>query len=357
MRTSFAGRASFATLVVLAACESSDPQPDQPDAATTGDATAVDAPAARCGDGVADAPEQCDGTALHGATCASRGFDVGALACKADCTFDETACKDLAWVTVPPVGTAVPTTFTMGSPANELCRFSVSEDQHAVTLTRRFEMAKYEVTQAEFLAVMGYAPSHFSGCPTCPVENLTWHEAVAYANALSSSHGLAPCYACAGSGPGVTCTVATQYAGKQIYACPGYRLPTGAEFELATRAGTTTAFYSGPITSCQSMAHLDATAWYNAPTAGTPHPVGGKLPNPWGLHDIAGNVFEWCHDWWTTGVSDEIDPAGPDSGTTRVLRGGAFGTAADYLRSARRYGFDPAMRQLNFGVRPVRSLP
>ncbi len=302
------------------------------------------------------APEQCDGTALGGATCGSRGFDFGALACRTDCTFDETDCKRLAWVTVPPIGIAVPTTFTMGSPDNEPCRFAVSEDEHEVTLTRRFEMATYEVTQSEFLAVMGYAPSHFGGCDTCPVENLTWHEAVAYANALSSAHALAACYTCTGSGPSVSCAIASAYAGKQIYACPGYRLPTGAEFELATRAGTTTAFYSGPITSCQSMAHLDATAWYNAPTTST-HPVGGKLPNPWGLYDIAGNVFEWCHDWWTTGVVDEIDPAGPETGTVRVLRGGAYGTAADYLRSARRYGFDPALRQLNFGVRPVRSLP
>lgn len=343
-------------VVLLAACDSSGGQQDQPDAAVTGDATAPDAAAPRCGDGVVNALEQCDGTALGGATCGSRGFDVGALACKSDCTFDESACKDVAWITVPPVATSVPVTFTMGSPANELCRFSVSEDEHVVTLTHRFEMAKYEATQAEFLAALGYAPSHFGGCPTCPVENLTWHEAAAYANALSTSHALAPCYVCTGSGPNVACTIAAAYAGKQIYACPGYRLPTGAEFELATRAGTTTAFYSGPITSCQSMAHLDATAWYNAPTGGT-HPVGGKLPNPWGLYDIAGNVFEWCHDWWTNGVANETDPAGPETGMYRVLRGGAYGTAADYSRSARRYGFEPQLRQLNFGVRPVRSLP
>ncbi len=309
-----------------------------------------------CGDGVVGATEQCDGAALADASCGSRGFDFGSLACNADCTYDESACKNLSWVTVPPVGTTMPTTFTMGSPANEMCRVTVSEDEHAVTLTRRFEMSKYEVTQAEFAALLGYNPSNYTGCPTCPVENLTWHEAVAYVNALSSASGLAQCYTCSGSGPSVTCSIAAAYPGKQIYACPGYRLPTGAEFELATRAGTTTAFYSGPITSCQSMAHLDATAWYNAPTAGT-HPIGGKLPNGWGLHDIAGNVFEWCHDWWTSGVAAETDPAGPDTGTSRVLRGGAFGTAADYLRSARRYGFEPHLRQLNFGVRPVRSIP
>lgn len=343
--------ARLAACLFVVGCGGSLAQPD-----ASGDADRADTLAARCGDGVIQALEQCDGTALASATCGSRGFDVGTLACNSDCTFDESDCKTLAWIAVPPIGTALPHTFMMGSPANELCRFSVSEDQHAVTLTRRFEMAKYEATQAEFFAALGYNPSHYAGCPTCPVDNITWSEAAAYVNALSSAKGLAACYACTGSGPGVTCAVAPQYAGKQIFACPGYRLPTGAEFELAMRAGTTTAFYSGPITSCESMAHLDPTAWYNAPTAGT-HPVGGKQPNPWGLHDIAGNVFEWCHDWWTSSVVAETDPAGPDTGTYRVLRGGAFGTAADYLRSARRYGFEPDKRQLNFGVRPVRTVP
>jgi len=333
---------------LLVACGHPGAQ-DQPDANTP------DTPqSARCGDGIVGAAEQCDGTALAGATCGSRGFELGTLACKADCTFDESGCKKLTWITVPPAGTAVPATFQMGSPANELCRFSVSEDQHAVTLTHRFQMATYEVTQAEFAAALGYNPSHFSGCPTCPVDNIDWHEAVAYVNALSAASGLAQCYTCTGAGPSVTCSIAPAYAGAQIYSCPGYRLPTGAEFEFAMRAGTTTAFYSGPITSCQAMAHLDATAWYNDSTS--THPVGGKQPNPWGLYDIAGNVFEWCHDWWTTSVAAETDPAGPDTGTYRVLRGGSYGTAADYLRSARRYGFEPNLRQTNFGLRPVRTL-
>jgi formylglycine-generating enzyme required for sulfatase activity len=351
------GYRALAVFSIVAGCDGGGSvQPDRPDAAASIDGQPADGTPLSCGDGILTAPEQCDGSALGGATCGSRGFDFGVLGCTASCTFDEAGCGNLAWVTVPPAATTVPVTFTMGSPPTELCRFSVSEDAHAVTLTRRFEMARYEVTQAEFQAAMGYNPSNFGGCPTCPVENLTWFEAVAYANALSTTAGLAPCFTCSGAGPSVTCAIAPAYEGKQIYACPGYRLPTGAEWELAIRAGTTTAFFSGPITSCETNAHLDAVAWYHDPT-GKPRPVGGKQPNPWGLHDMAGNVFEWCHDWWTTSVAPETDPAGPATGTSRVLRGGAYGTAADYLRSARRYGFEPNKRQLNFGVRPVRTLP
>jgi formylglycine-generating enzyme required for sulfatase activity len=233
--------------------------------------------------------------------------------------------------------------FTMGSPRGEEGR-DRDETQHAVTLTRGFVMQSTEVTQGQFREVMGYNPSQFSSCGAeCPVEGVTWHEAAAYANGLSAREGLGACYSCSGSGPGVTCAPVGE-----PYSCRGYRLPTEAEWEYAARAGTT-----GP-----RYGDLDAVAWHNGNAGGTTHPVRQKQPNGWGLYDMLGNVWEWCHDWsgdYPGGAAR--DPAGPGAGSNRVLRGGSWFTGAGHARAAARTWFTPGHRDGAFGFRTVRSSP
>ena len=253
-------------------------------------------------------------------------------------------------------------TFNMGSPSSESCRDS-DETQHKVTLTRDFVMASTETTQAQFNALMGYNPSKYASCgPSCPVDQGSWHEVVAYCNALSKKAGIAACYSCTGSGKSTSCVDAPAYAGGKIYSCPGYRLPTEAEWEYAYRAGTTTAFYNGGISSCQSAdSNADKISWYKSNASSAPHIVGLKNPNQWGLFDMAGNVSEWCHDYYTKSLSTKAvsDPIGASTGTGRVCRGGSWVDFAQRVRAAYRLtnlGHPPTLRDDRTGVRCVRTL-
>ena len=250
-------------------------------------------------------------------------------------------------------------TFQMGSPSTESCRIT-NETQHKVTLTRNFEIAATETTQAQFSSLMDYNPSGFSSCgPSCPVEKVNWHEAAAYANALSAKAGLTPCYTCpTGTKASVICQEASAYAGKKVYTCPGYRLPTEAEMEYAYRAGTTGAFYNGGITSCDGTdANLDKIGWYGQNSNSKTHPAGKKTANAWGLYDMAGNVWEWCHDWLTTYPKTSItDPVGA-TGSSRVNRGGSVSNSAGGARAAYRNYYSPGHRLSNLGFRLARSIP
>jgi formylglycine-generating enzyme required for sulfatase activity len=250
--------------------------------------------------------------------------------------------------------------FTMGSPSSELGRNSYEGPQRTVELTRSFAMWKYEVTQGEFQALMGYNPSGFSSCgANCPVEEVNWYEAAAFCNVMSKSKGLAECFDCTGSGTSVSCTVKSQYSGQNYYNCKGYRLPTEAEWEYAYRAGTSTAFYNGDITKtdCGLDPNLDKIGWYCGNASKT-QPVGGKQANAWGLHDMAGNVYEWVYDWYQdsySGLSGK-DPVGPSTSSVRVRRGGGYDYYAQHCRAADRYGVSPGDRHRYLGFRFLRSL-
>jgi formylglycine-generating enzyme required for sulfatase activity len=246
-------------------------------------------------------------------------------------------------------------TFTMGSPEDELGRYGF-ETQHEVTLTGDFEIQTTEVTQAQFEEIILYNPSSFSRCSDCPVESMSWYEATAYCNALSDLASLDRCYDCTGSGESVVCRPTESYLSP--YDCPGYRLPTEAEWEYAARAGTTTATYNGNLISTICSRELDSIAWYSCNSDDMTHSVGRLAPNNWGLYDMLGNVEEWCHDRWDDYPGgSETDPWGPRAGSHRVTRGGAWLHDSDFLRAASRGGFRSDLRYRDdLGFRPVRTL-
>ena len=233
-------------------------------------------------------------------------------------------------------------TFTMGSPAGEAGRFD-NEVQHQVSLSS-FEISKYDVTFDDFdaycAATGASKPSDQGwGRGQRPVINVSWYEAVAYCNWRSKQEGLQPAYAISGTNVGWD------------RSANGYRLPTEAEWEYAAKGGPASvslavnAVYAG-------SADLAVVAWYSGNSGNQTHPVGQKAPNSLGLYDMAGNVWQWCWDWYATnntGVS--VNPTGPAFGDDRVLRGGSWSHDAQYLRSAIRCIDDPANRNNGYGFR------
>ena len=183
--------------------------------------------------------------------------------------------------------------FRMGSTSAE-----ADSDEQPVTqvrISQGFWLGKYEVTQAEWQAVMGSNPSGFSGCGRCPVERVSWEDAQAFTRTLNTQ------------------------AGRAVY-----RLPTEAEWEYAARAGTTGDRYGT----------VDAIAWYYENSGDRTHPVGGKTPNAWGLHDMLGNAWEWVDDWYGDYPGGVVtDPTGPGSGSGRVNRGCGWSDSARYCRA------------------------
>lgn len=230
---------------------------------------------------------------------------------------------DMVWIR--------PGTFLMGSRSDEPGRSS-NETQHAVTLTQGFWMGVHEVTQREYLAVIGSNPSNFTGDTNRPVEQVSWNGAVAYCTALTNSE---------------------RSAGR-IPATWSYRLPTEAEWEYCCRAGArTTRFCYGGDISATALANY---AWYSSNAASTTHPVEQKLANPWGLCDMHGNVFEWCLDSWdgvsAYGSGSVSNPLGT-TGSQRVLRGGSWFHSSSTCRSAQRSSNSPGNTNVANGFRVV----
>ena len=263
-----------------------------------------------------------------------------------------TASETLATQSTPMVSLPAET-FSMGCNTGSPCQSNESP-VHSVTLSA-FQIGETEVTQEQWLSVMGANPSSFTNpvCPQCPVERVSWYDALVFCNRLSELQGRTPCYY---SDAGYT-----QVYGKSggtwslpnsgtVYwnpAAKGYRLPTEAEWEYAARGGSATNVYSGSST-------VDNVAWYDTNSGNTTKAVKGLFQNGYGLYDMSGNVWEWCWDWYEEyGANPATDPTGPSTGVYRVLRGGGWHINAEYCRSAYRSNYIPACRSISVGFRLV----
>lgn len=274
--------------------------------------------------------------------------------------------------------------YWIGSPLEEKGRDS-AELRHEVEISRGFWLAETEVTQAQWRQLVPKNPSRFTACgESCPVEQVSWWEAVTFANLVSDRAKFERCYelvGCQGTlgGADYHC----QAAIFQGFQCTGYRLPSEAEWELAARAaGAEKDESTAPDTSALRILEqhngpeIDPIAWYGGNSGVSypggfdcsawpekqftssrcgPQPVGKKAPNNWGLTDMLGNVLEWTGDGFGAYPAFRVrDPLLQD-GASRVLRGGSWASGAWLVRPASRNGYPPAFRGGHLGFRLARG--
>ncbi|MDA1262003.1 MAG: formylglycine-generating enzyme family protein [Planctomycetota bacterium] len=216
-----------------------------------------------------------------------------------------------------------PGKFMMGASPGDTQAEDSEKPAHEVTLTKAFYLGRTEVTQEQWMCVMDTNPSKFVG-KTLPVDSVSFEDV----------------------------SVFLKKAGD------GLQLPTEAQWEYAYRAGTTTPFHSypGQPTGFNDGSLLGNIAWYLANAESQTHAVGGKFANALGLHDMSGNVFEWCQDWYGAYSSAaQTDPTGPATGTSRLLRGGYWRSDPNYCRASRRGSYEPAYVIFNFSLRVART--
>jgi sulfatase modifying factor 1 len=268
-------------------------------------------------------------------------------------------------------------TFQMGSESPDIiCRGCSWGEQpaHSVTISS-FYIDTTEVTQGDFKMIMRVNPSNFQDNPRNPVEMVTWYDAVLYCNARSKRDGFDTVYR-------YKAVFGQPKDGSQGEGCKkllgleadfsrnGYRLPTEAEWEYACRAGTTTEFYWGKnyisLTDADTLTIDSNAVWfhslyiYRESKLFATFPVASKKPNAWGLYDMAGNVWEWCNDYnGEYGAEAQVDPLGPDTANSRILRGGSWCDHIDsynfrFIRSAFRSSDFPDSRTSFRGFRCVR---
>ena len=244
--------------------------------------------------------------------------------------------------------------FYMGSHDSDEYLRNNEHPQHRVIIPSNFFVSVYPITQKQFQDLMEYNPSVVVEDENCPVDSVTWFSAVEFCNKMSEAESLSPYYELKAVRRRANNSI--ENANVSILGGDGYRLPTEAEWEYACRAGSITPWCFG-----DQVLDVGEYAWFYDNSTKETHPVGQRKPNSWGLFDMHGNVMEWCYDWYNESQyqqyaeEDVENPMGPEEGTAKVLRGGAWQFGAEATRCAYRNSSAPDAAAGVIGFRICRN--